>query len=507
MRPHPAARHAKLAILWFGLALLTSSSGLLRQPHPRDPAAVYLDTSPPGAAVVRLQPRTGQIRAGRVETGFAAVPVGRSPGPLNLDRHAPAELRLSLWGYADTVYHYDPSLPPERVEMQGPAIPGVVPLLHWFARHGLFEATVVFAAFGIFAVLRARRATRDEDRDALRLALGALETGVVIHGWRLGDEIGRGASARVFTCTRVDEESAEVWAVKMLVRTRSSEERTTGDTLFSREIDALRGLRHPNLPFLRDFGEAESVRYIVMERVVGETLRERLRRVGRLTTREGVELARQVCAALRAAHALGLVHRDLKPANIMITASGRVKLMDFGIARVVSEEDDRPPLAEGVTPIAPDDKDVQSSPSALNGADASYRGSESGISSGASQVSSPSGARSRRLAGTPGYIAPESLRGEVETWRADVYALGVVLFEALSGRPPFVATTTQALLHAHAHEAPPALEALSPEVGAALAALVNRLLSKEPLARCADEAEIEGELLRIATQIDALEHG
>jgi serine/threonine-protein kinase len=163
----------------------------------------------------------------------------------------------------------------------------------------------------------------------------------------------------------------------------------------------------------------------------GESLRARLAR-GRLPAEEAVELACQMAEALAEAHAHGVVHRDVKPANAMVTKSGRVKLVDFGLAHV--------PEATVLTATG-------------------------------------------TTLGTPAYMAPEQVRGEATDARADLWALGAVLYEMLAGRPPFGGETLQAVLYGVVNQAPEPLDRLRPGLPAALVRIVNRALAKDRLAR------------------------
>ena len=217
---------------------------------------------------------------------------------------------------------------------------------------------------------------------------------------------------------------------------------------FEREARALAHLSDPHVVTLLDFGVTdEGELFMAMELLEGETLRTRLHRLGALETRAALGITQQVCRGLAAAHRAGVVHRDLKPENIMLTrvASGEgstdfVKVLDLGVARVPT--------------------------------------------GAAHQTLTEQG----KLVGTPGYMAPEMLLyGNLEEPRSDLYALGVMLFEMLTGEAPFSAATPIALVMKHAHEAPRHLDAVWPEVDQ----LVQQLLRKEPGERPPDALAVE----------------
>jgi serine/threonine protein kinase len=190
--------------------------------------------------------------------------------------------------------------------------------------------------------------------------------------------------------TRLDREVA----VKVLpAHLAESDERRER---FVREAKAIAALSHPNILAIHDFGTEGPLSYAVTELLEGDTLRERLA-AGRLPARRAVEYAQQIAEGLAAAHEKGVVHRDLKPENLLLTAGGKVKILDFGLAR----------QAAGV---------------------------------GTGDTSSPTLTRTTEpgtVLGTVGYMAPEQVRGEPADHRADVFALGTVLYEMLGGRRAF----------------------------------------------------------------------
>jgi eukaryotic-like serine/threonine-protein kinase len=218
---------------------------------------------------------------------------------------------------------------------------------------------------------------------------------------------------------------------------------------FLREARLAARLLHPNIVQVYDVGEDGLGPFIVMEYVDGETLAARLGRRGPLQPAEAVELAVQVCAGLQAAHRASLVHRDVKPGNILLRRDGTAKLTDFGIAR------------------------------ALDATVYTMHGT---------------------VLGTPAYLAPEQARGEPVTGAADLYALGVVLYESLTGRRPVESTSVPALIESR--ERAPILPPgdLAPGVTPALEAAVMRCLAVAPSARPASAGELAEELAASLTE-------
>ncbi len=178
---------------------------------------------------------------------------------------------------------------------------------------------------------------------------------------------------------------------------------------FQREAEVLASLNHPNIAAIYDLEEAGGSRYIVLELVDGETLAERLRR-GPLPIEEALDIAKSVCDALEAAHEKGVVHRDLKPANVKITPDGKVKVLDFGLAKA----------REG----AAEDVDLSNSPTLMS-------------------VSA-----SGTILGTTAYMSPEQAKGAVLDRRTDVFAFGSVLYEMLTGQCTFPGDTVSEILAA-----------------------------------------------------------
>jgi len=213
---------------------------------------------------------------------------------------------------------------------------------------------------------------------------------------------------------------------------------------FTREALNVARLSHPGLVAIFDAGVDQRTAYIVMELVHGRTLQEVLRVEGPLPITRAVRIAADACAVLDVAHRAGVVHRDIKPGNILLGDDGRTRVFDFGIARTSG-------------------------------------------SAGLTEIST--------VIGTAAYLSPEQAAGEPAGPPADLYSVGCVLDEMLTGSPPFAAETPVALLHLHVHDDPAAPSARRPEVSDALDAAVLHLLAKDPSARPATADEARRELL------------
>ena len=214
---------------------------------------------------------------------------------------------------------------------------------------------------------------------------------------------------------------------------------------FRREAQAAARLNHPNVVSVYDTGSDGPVHYIVMEYVAGKTLAQVLAEGDHLQPERAAEIAAQVAGALSFAHAAGIVHRDVKPGNIMITPQGEVKVMDFGIARAVSAE----PLTQTATVL-----------------------------------------------GTASYLSPEQAQGGAVDARSDIYSLGIVLYEMLTGGPPFVADSAVAVAFKHVSEAPVHPSEVRPGIPADLEAIVLKAMAKNPANRYASADEMREDLER-----------
>ena len=216
---------------------------------------------------------------------------------------------------------------------------------------------------------------------------------------------------------------------------------------FRREAQAAASLNVPSIVSVYDTGEdPHGVPYIVMEHVEGRTLRDVLREEGRLLPQRALELTADICAALDVAHAAGIVHRDVKPANVMLTRAGEVKVMDFGIARAAAD-------TSGMTQTA-------------------------------------------AVIGTAAYLSPEQARGEHVDARSDLYSTGCVLYELVTGAPPFTGDSPVAVAYQHVREDPLLPSAFDTTLPAQVDAVVLKALAKNPANRYQTAQEMRDDLLR-----------
>ncbi|MCZ2827366.1 Stk1 family PASTA domain-containing Ser/Thr kinase [Modestobacter sp. VKM Ac-2986] len=265
--------------------------------------------------------------------------------------------------------------------------------------------------------------------------------------YEIGGVLGRGGMAEVHRGRdlRLGREVAVKVLRQDLARDPSSQVR------FRREAQAAASLNHPAIVAVYDTGEDRTATgatpYIVMEYVEGETLRDLLRTEGRLPPERAMSLTADICAALDFSHRNGIVHRDVKPGNVMITPQGTVKVMDFGIARAVSD-------------------------------------------SAATMTSTAA------VIGTAQYLSPEQARGEGVDARSDVYSAGCLLYELATGTPPFTGDSPVAVAYQHVREDPRTPSTINPEIPPALDAILLKAMSKNPANRYQSAADMRADLLR-----------
>ncbi len=254
-----------------------------------------------------------------------------------------------------------------------------------------------------------------------------LPSGSRLGPYRIVELIGAGGMGAVYRA-RDDRLQRDV-AIKVLLPSVFATEGS--DRRFRQEALALARLSHPHIAALFDIGRHDDVDYLVMECVPGQSLASRLD-AGPLPVDEAVRLCAEVADALEEAKEYGVVHRDLKPANIIVTPRGHAKVLDFGLAKLLA------PAGSG-----------------------------------------PSQSVTRGAVGTPFYMSPEQAFGEAVDGRSDLWSLGVVLYELLTGAPPFVGASEWAVIHAITEEQPRPVRAIRPEVPPAVAQIIDRALSKD----------------------------
>ncbi len=271
------------------------------------------------------------------------------------------------------------------------------------------------------------------------------EATLIDERYRVISRIGSGGMADVYCCD--DLQLGRQVAVKLLDRRNASDAEFV--ERFRREASSAASLSHPNIVAVFDRGEWDGTYYIAMEYLGGRQLKVMIRETGPLAPLPAIDIASQVLAAARFAHQRGVVHRDLKPQNVMVDVEGRVKVTDFGIARA-----------------------------------------------GASEIT-----ETGSIIGTVQYLSPEQAQGQAVSPRSDLYSIGVMLYELLTGRLPFDGDSAVTIALKQIRELPAEPSALNPAVSPELDAIVRRALEKDPNDRFADAEEflaaLEGERERL----------
>jgi tetratricopeptide (TPR) repeat protein len=258
------------------------------------------------------------------------------------------------------------------------------------------------------------------------------------------EEIGHGGMARVFRARH--EETGRIVALKLLMPELTAQPAFI--KRFHREVETLKSLEHPRIVPVLDVGEEGTFHYYVMEYMEGDNLESCLRRSTGISVSETLRFARAVAEALDYAHNKGIIHRDIKPANIMTDAAGNIKLADFGIA-----------------------KDLEATRLTVTGS----------------------------IIGTADYMSPEQAEGKRVTRRSDVYSLGVVLYEMLTGKVPFIGKTYLDVIRAHRFTIPEPPKLVNPAIPGRVARLVEEMMEKDPSRRPASGAEV-------IAQIDSIQN-
>jgi serine/threonine-protein kinase len=268
--------------------------------------------------------------------------------------------------------------------------------------------------------------------------------------YELGGLLGRGGMAEVRA--GVDRRLGRRVAVKRLRTDLASD--PMFQARFRREAQSAASLNHPSIVAVYDTGEEQAgdrsglmIPYIVMEYIEGRTLREILREGRKILPERAMEITAGVLAALDYSHRAGIVHRDIKPANVMLTPTGDVKVMDFGIARAVAD-------------------------------------------------SSATMTQTAAVVGTAQYLSPEQARGEQVDARSDIYSTGCLFYELLCGRPPFVGDSPVAVAYQHVREEPPPPSSVDPEISPTLDAIAAKALSKSTSERYQSAADMRADIER-----------
>lgn len=277
-------------------------------------------------------------------------------------------------------------------------------------------------------------------------AVACLMIGQTLGHYRIIGKIGAGGMGEVYRAH--DEQLERDVALKVLPTGTLANDSTRKQ--FRKEALALAKLNHPNIETVYEFSSAAGVDFLAMELIPGHTLNEKLKN-GPLAEREIVRLSLQLAEGLSAAHQKGIVHRDLKPGNLMITPEGRLKILDFGLARLMREAVE-PDVTRSIT-------------------------QETGV-----------------ISGTIPYMPPEQLRGEKTDARADIYSTGAVLYDMATGKHAFAETQQTRLIDSILHETPPTPRALNSRISPGLESIIQKAMEKDPASRFQSAGELIGVL-------------
>jgi len=277
----------------------------------------------------------------------------------------------------------------------------------------------------------------------LETSLEELTTGSIFAGrYKIIEELGKGGMGRVYKV--LDKETNEKIALKLIKPEIASDKKTI--ERFRNELTTARKIGHRNVCRMYDLNKEKDNYYITMEYVTGGDLKRLIRRTKQLTVGTAISIAKQICDGLEEAHRLGIIHRDLKPNNIMIDDNGNARIMDFGIARTVKEK--------GIT--------------------------SSGV-----------------MIGTPEYMSPEQVEGREIDQRSDIYSLGIILYEMVTGKVPFEGETVISIAMKHKTEKPKAPRLLNHQLPDNLSQIIMKCLEKDRKNRYKSADELRSEIIKI----------
>jgi len=278
-----------------------------------------------------------------------------------------------------------------------------------------------------------------------------LTTGSTFAGrYQIIEELGKGGMGKIYKV--MDTKIKEKVALKLLKPEIASDKNTI--ERFSNELKFARKIRHENVCQMYDLNEEKGTHYITMEYIHGEDLKRLIRKMGQMSAGQAIPIAKQVCEGLVAAHKLGVVHRDLKPQNIMVDEEGNARIMDFGIARSLK--------GKGIT--------------------------GAGV-----------------MIGTPEYMSPEQVEGKEVDQRSDIYSLGVILYEMVTGRVPFEGDTPFTIGVKHKSEIPKDPKELNAQVPTDLSGVILKCMEKDKEQRYQSAGEVRSELVNLEKGIPTTE--